>query len=137
RPEPGFGKRLFQVNLRARTGIAGRALGFDRRDDAVARPTFGERAGAYEDIGLIGGVLESVWRRRRAQRFGLRRRAPNPLRVPPPRLAPFRHPAQLRAADRRLHRGHAIIAAERFVQPAKAGRMLAGVYGPPRLAVIL
>src|SRR5699024_4841511 len=104
---------------------------------AIPIPSGGQGFGAHENITLVAGMAGRCGQFRRPQTRTLARGGPDGLAMRAPLSRPRGHALQLNAANGGLHFRHAAVAAELFVQPAKAGWVLAFVDGLPAFAMIL
>src|SRR5712664_3071400 len=130
-------KCLFEIDLAAASYEAGYAFGDNRRESPVPGPSAAQLFGTNERVILVVRMTDVAWGLRHPQSVVLR----EPLRQNRGVTAPdFYHPgkfAQQGASERRLKFGQAPVGPKRFMEPAKARRMLTIVDSLVALAVIL
>src|SRR5690554_1987074 len=81
-------------------------------------------------------MADIFWHLRHAQARNAAGHIPNSLAISLALTGPLSHALQLDAANHRLHFHHAPVGADTFMQPAKAGGMLALIHRFPAFAVI-
>ena len=141
--EAGSLESLLKINLTAAPRVAGDAVSIDGVDQPVAQETplgrgvIIKHLRVEKDVIFVIGVKKIPGGQGQAQSRQAGEAFAQQGGMAAPGGDPLGEAPQLDAANRRLHLGHAHVGAERFVQPAETGRMLAAVNCVKTLAVVL